>query len=96
MRKERVVFVMGLAAASLCWVTSTARADIPAGYTGTPHGGTPKAIPGRVNLIDYDEGGSGVGFMVVHQGDVACAGYDYRTDKPTATLCKTSAAEKDH
>ena len=69
---------------------------MPAGYKGTPHLGSPKAIPGRVNLIDYDEGGSGVGFQVVHVGDVGCAGYDYRADKPTPTLCKTSATEKDH
>jgi hypothetical protein len=96
MKMSRGLFVGGLVATSLCLATSTARADVPAGYKGTPHGGTAKAIPGRVNLIDYDDGGPGVGFMVVHQGDVGCAGYDYRADKPTATLCKTSATENDH
>jgi hypothetical protein len=97
MMKKGVVVISGLASALPALLAATAaRADIPAGYKGTPHGGSPKAIPGRVNLIDYDEGGPGVGFQVVHQGDVGCAGYDYRMDKPTATLCKTSAMEKDH
>ena len=96
MTNRRVVFVMGFVAASSFFASTAARADVPAGYKGMPHGGSPKAIPGRVNLIDYDDGGPGVGFQVVHQGDVGCAGYDYRMDKPTATLCKTSATEKDH
>jgi MYXO-CTERM domain-containing protein len=58
--------------------------------------GTPRAIPGRVNLIDFDDGGAGVGFQTVHSnGDVGCAGYDYRP-KPVPTLCKTSMVEGDH
>jgi hypothetical protein len=96
MLNRRVVLVMGFVAVSSMLPSTTAHADVPVGYKGMPHGGSPKAIPGRVNLIDYDDGGPGVGFQVVHQGDVGCAGYDYRMDKPTATLCKTSAAEKDH
>jgi MYXO-CTERM domain-containing protein len=76
-------------------LSGMARADIPAGYTGTPFKGTPVPIPGRVNLIDFDNGGQGVAFQVVHQGDVACAGYDYRP-APRPTLCKTSATEGDH
>jgi hypothetical protein len=96
MKKCRELFVYGFVATSLCLVTSTARADVPAGYTGTPYMGTPRAIPGRVNLIDFDDGGSGVGYQTVHQnGDVGCAGYDYRPH-PVPTLCKTSATEGDH
>src|SRR4051812_8443998 len=92
-------FAFGLGAvvaSSLTLNIAPARAAVPAGYTGTPHGGTAKAIPGRVNLVDYDEGGKGVGFQTVHgDGDVGCAGFDCRMDKPVATLCKTSAQEGD-
>src|ERR1700742_2445635 len=93
MKNRRFALGLGLAVASaLALATGAARAAVPAGYAGTPHGGSPHAIPGRVNLIDYDEGGRGVGFNTVHfNGDVGCAGYDYRMDKPVATLCKTSA-----
>src|SRR5262245_2942491 len=56
-----------------------ARADIPAGYLGKPHKGTPLPIPGRINPVDYDEGGKGVGFDVDHAGDSPCNGFDYRT-----------------
>jgi hypothetical protein len=99
MSNKRVAFVLGLVAWSLCVVTKPARADVPAGYKGTPYMGTPRAIPGRVNLIDFDDGGAGVGYMTVHSnGDVGCAGYDYRP-KPVPTLCKTSGpppGENDH
>ena len=37
-----------------------ARADIPAGYKGTPYLGTPRAIPGRIDFEDYDMGGLNV------------------------------------
>src|SRR4051794_11737903 len=93
-RRWSVAIGIGVLSASV-FAAGPSRADVPAGYAGKPHGGAPKAIPGRVNLIDYDEGGSGVGFQVVHQGDVGCAGYDYRMDKPTPTLCKTSMQEGD-
>jgi hypothetical protein len=82
-----------VAALLVATVTSArnARADVPADYTGTPFKGSPKPIPGRINIVDYDMGGANVGFNTVHQnGDVACAGFDYRTDKPVPTLCKTS------
>jgi MYXO-CTERM domain-containing protein len=93
--KRTFLTLGGAALLSGLALSTTARADIPAGYTGTPFKGTPIAIPGRVNLIDYDKGGSPVAFQVVHQGDVGCAGGDYRTDKPAPTLCKTSAGEGD-
>jgi MYXO-CTERM domain-containing protein len=72
-----------------------ALADIPAGYMGTPHKGTPWPIPGRINMVDYDVGGKGVGFDVDHAGDSPCNGFDYRTDKPTVTLCKTGVDRND-
>jgi hypothetical protein len=76
--------------------SGTARADVPVGYTGTPFKGEPLPIPGRINLVDFDNGGPGpnAAFQVVHQGNVACAGYDYRP-APRPTLCKTSATEGD-
>jgi hypothetical protein len=71
-------------------LAGAARADVPAGYKGTPFKGTPWPIPGRIDLVNYDVGGLGVGFNTVHHGDVACPGFDYRTDTPVPTLCKTS------
>jgi hypothetical protein len=69
--------------------------NLPVGYTGTPFKGAPLAIPGRINLIDFDNGGSGVGFQMVHTDDgIGCAGYDYR-GAPRPTLCKTSSLEGD-
>ncbi|MDB5104403.1 MAG: carbohydrate binding module family protein [Fibrobacteres bacterium] len=39
-----------------------AAADIPAGYKGTPYGGAPRAIPGRIDFEDYDLGGMNIGW----------------------------------
>jgi MYXO-CTERM domain-containing protein len=75
--------------------SAVAHADVPAGYLGTPYKGTPWPIPGRVNMVDYDVGGKGVGFDVDHAGDSPCNGFDYRTDKPTVTLCKTGPDRND-
>jgi hypothetical protein len=95
-RRRSVAIGFGVSSAlSLLLAASPSRAAVPAGYMGKPHGGTPKAIPGRVNLVDYDDGGDKVAFDVDHNGDVGCAGYDYRMDKPTPVLCKTSAQEGD-
>jgi MYXO-CTERM domain-containing protein len=69
---------------------SSASADVPAGYAGLPFQGTPKQIPGRINLVDYDTGGMGVGFQTVHfNGDVKMSGPEYRIDRPAPTLCRT-------
>jgi hypothetical protein len=35
---------------------------IPAGYTGTPYGGTPQIIPGKIEVEKYDLGGLNVAF----------------------------------
>jgi MYXO-CTERM domain-containing protein len=80
---------------------ASARADIPAGYKGLPFdpavAGGPKlpagvkagpyAIPGRLDFINYDMGGDGVGY---HAGDhVTKGGAGYRIDGQTATLSWT-------
>ena len=36
---------------------------VPAGYTGTPFGGTPQAIPGKIEIEKYDLGGAGVAYQ---------------------------------
>jgi endo-1,4-beta-xylanase len=35
---------------------------IPTGYTGTPYGGTPQTIPGKIEVEKYDLGGLNVAF----------------------------------
>ncbi len=35
---------------------------IPAGYTGTPFGGTPQVIPGTIEVEKYDLGGLNIAF----------------------------------
>ena len=37
--------------------------QIPAGYTGTPFGGTPQTIPGKIEIEKYDLGGAGVAYQ---------------------------------
>ena len=36
---------------------------IPAGYTGTPFGGTPQTIPGQIEIEKYDLGGANVAYQ---------------------------------
>jgi hypothetical protein len=73
-----------------------ARAAIPDGYKGTPFGGTPRAIPGRIEFEDYDDGGMGVGWRVDdHTGNFGvggCAGNAYRTDLPHPQICQTNTS----
>jgi hypothetical protein len=80
-----------------------ARADLPVGYKGKPFDpavaggpklppgtkGGPYAIPGRLDFVNYDLGGDGVGY---HQSEHAQrGGAGYRIDTPpTATLSLTS------
>jgi len=91
------------------FVASSARADIPAGYAGTPFnpavaGGAgiipttvkagPYVLPGRLDFVNYDLGGVGVAFQAGDK-DLMKAGYGYRTDHPAATISKTSVMEGD-
>lgn len=80
-------FVTALAAGA------PARADIPAGYTGTPYKGTPWPIPGRIEIENFDLGGYDVGFKTEHRtmsAPIGCSGGDYRTDADQPTMCKTN------
>lgn len=80
--------------------SNTARAEVPAEYTGTPYMGVPQTIPGRVELADLDEGGLNVAFYADHRRENAVAegyspisGDDYRMgnlDLPN--ICKTNRA----
>jgi hypothetical protein len=100
-RARRILFVSLAAAGVTLLATGAARADIPAGYAGKPFdpatAGGPKcpatvkagpyAIPGRLDFINYDMGGDGVGY---HAGDhVMKGGAGYRIDGQTATLSWT-------
>ncbi|HVJ17579.1 MAG TPA: hypothetical protein VM686_19280 [Polyangiaceae bacterium] len=71
-----------------------ARAEIPAGYAGTPFGGVPRPVPGRIDFEDFDEGGEGVGWDVDDHtgnfGEGGCAANDYRDDPTHPQLCKTN------
>jgi len=98
-RPLRNLMVLCVSAASL--FASAARADIPAGYTGTPYLGTPKVIPGRVNLVDCDLGGEGVAYHADHRrsnsaGYEPISGNDYRPDdKDLPNICKTNKQNPD-
>lgn len=70
-----------------------AHAAIPAGYTGTPFGGTPRAIPGRIDFEDFDEGGENVAWDVDDHtgnfGEGGCAANGYR-EGIHPQLCQTN------
>jgi hypothetical protein len=71
-----------------------ARADVPAGYKGTPHKGAPLTIPGRIEFEDFDDGGQDVAWRVDdHTGNFGvggCGANTYRTDMPHPQLCLTN------
>jgi MYXO-CTERM domain-containing protein len=99
--------VCALAGSSLA--PKAARAALPAAYLGKPFepataGGVgiipasvkagPYALPGRLDLANYDLGGEGVAFhteahYTTKDGD------GYRTDRPTATMCLTLQSKPD-
>jgi MYXO-CTERM domain-containing protein len=95
--------------ASLLLASGPVRADIPPGYAGKPFdpaiaGGAgkippsvkagPYSIPGRIDFVNYDLGGSGVAYNSgLHE--TSHAGNGYRTDTPAPTLCLTSQGDKD-
>jgi hypothetical protein len=53
---------MGAAGTGAAGSTGTGGSGVPAGYTGKPLGGTPLAIPGKIELEAYDTGGEGVAY----------------------------------
>ncbi len=81
---------------------ASALADVPAGYKGKPFDpavaggpklppgtkGGPYTIPGRLDFVNYDMGGDGVGYHVSEHAQRGGTGY--RIDTPTATLSLTS------
>jgi MYXO-CTERM domain-containing protein len=89
--------------------TAPAHAAVPGGYLGKPFdpavaGGDgiipasvkagPYAVPGRIDLVNYDLGGEGVAYhseahYTTKDGD------GYRDDRPTATMCKTATSKPD-
>jgi hypothetical protein len=104
-RSAALLVVTGALAIGL---SAFARADVPAGYKGKPFdpavaGGVgvipasvkagPYAIPGRLDLINYDLGGEGVVYMAAHHEVKNGAGY--RTDVPTATFSLTAQSKPD-
>jgi hypothetical protein len=110
MRNRQPAGAAALVAAGLAFsLPRTALADIPAGYLGKPFdpalaGGAgiipatvkagPYPIPGRIDLVNYDLGGDGVGYhaeahYTTKDGD------GYRTDRPTATMCLTLTTKPD-
>jgi hypothetical protein len=73
-------------------VASVARADIPAGYKGTPFRGTPWPIPGRLEFENVDLGGINVAWKEDDHGNTA-SGKDYRpgdTDLPQISACNVN------
>jgi hypothetical protein len=68
---------------------------IPAGYTGTPFGGTPQAIPGKIEIEKYDLGGLNVAFKADTAGAYDKCGFA-RTDalKLQCTQQQGSPADK--
>jgi hypothetical protein len=82
-------------------VGASAHADIPVGYKGKPFDpgvaggpklpasvkGGPYTIPGRLDFINYDMGGDGVGYHTALHETKGGAGY--RVDGQTATLSYT-------
>src|SRR5438477_3264364 len=97
-RIARAALIFLAAAGFSLAARSAPRADIPVGYKGLPFdtkvAGGPKLpatvksgpypIPGRLDFINYDMGGDGVGY---HAGDhITKGGAGYRIDGQTATL----------
>ena len=62
MKNTHQYFLTALAAVTL--FVSFSNAEIPAGYTGTPYptGHGPWEIPGRIDFLNYDQGGLNVTF----------------------------------
>ncbi|HXK16870.1 MAG TPA: hypothetical protein VNG33_03615, partial [Polyangiaceae bacterium] len=88
---KKLAFAIGI---FIALIGSHARADVPAGYAGTPHKGTPLTIPGRIEFEDFDDGGQNVAWRVDdHTGNFGvggCGANTYRTDMPHPQLCLTN------
>jgi hypothetical protein len=58
----------------------TASADVPAGYKGTPFGGKPWPIPGRIDFENYDLGGLNVTWKTDNKAGAAGSSAAGRAD----------------
>ncbi|MBV8882261.1 MAG: cellulase family glycosylhydrolase [Planctomycetaceae bacterium] len=56
----------------------------PPPAAGTPYGGTARAVPGTIQVEDFDEGGEGVGY---HDSDAANSGGQYRATGVDIEAC---------
>jgi MYXO-CTERM domain-containing protein len=76
-----------------------AAAAVPAGYAGTPFGGTARSIPGRIEFEDFDDGAEDVSWRqdddTGTQFGNGCAGNSYRPVDPHPQLCMTNPVEGD-
>jgi hypothetical protein len=86
--------------AGLFLTVGAANADIPAGYKGTPFGGTPRTIPGRIDFEDYDLGGVNVAWKTDNKAGAAgsnAAGResDGEKDHPAFYTTNTNPGEVD-
>jgi hypothetical protein len=101
MARRLVFFARSVAVATPIFLwAAPSHADIPAGYMGTPFGGTPWPIPGRIEFENYDDGGQNVGWRVDdHTGNFGqggCAGNDLRMGiHPQICRTNTSTGEVD-
>jgi len=114
-RQLRVARVVLSLAGLPLLAAAPSRADVPAGYQGKPFdpavaGGVgkipatvkagPYPLPGRIDFVNYDLGGSNVAYKsgdhITNNGSESIKlALGYRTDAPTATLCLSNQAEKD-
>ena len=62
------------------------------GATGTPYGGTPAAVPGKVYAANYDTGGQGVAYNV---GSVNGTANSYRSDGVDLEACADTGCGDD-
>lgn len=91
---QRAAVLAGAAIFAMLLGTRLARADIPAGYAGTPFKGMPQIIPGRIEFENLDEGGVGVAFQHHNLANDA-SGADYRPGDKVPPICKTNAISVD-
>jgi MYXO-CTERM domain-containing protein len=84
---------IALTTALLLLPAARARADVPADYLGTPFGGTPRPLPGRIDFEDFDEGGENIAWDVDDHtgnfGEGGCAANGYR-EGIHPQLCQTN------
>ncbi len=66
-----------------------ATAPAPAGYAGTPYGGTPVTVPATIMAANFDKGGQGVAYKDLTSGN---SGGLYRTSEDVDITSSTDSA----